>query len=92
VITRTGMRRDPDDGAGGPRNALGVSDFAPGHHHPHPRCRYCGDVIGVYEPLVVRTDAGNRQTSLAADPELFATDAACFHRYCFELTSIEAMD
>jgi hypothetical protein len=86
------MRRGPDDGGRGLRDAVRVSDSAPAHHDPHPRCRYCGDVIGVYEPLVIRTNAGGRETSLAADPELFSTAAACFHRECFELTPIEATD
>jgi hypothetical protein len=86
------MRRDSDDGVCGPRNSVGVSDSAPAHHRPHPRCRYCGDVIGVYEPLVIGTDGGSRESSLVADPELCATDAACFHRDCFELASIEATD
>lgn len=49
---------------------------------PRPRCRHCGDVIGVYEPVVVQTDDGERQTSLAAEPGLSA-DERCFHGECF---------
>jgi hypothetical protein len=59
---------------------------------PRPRCRYCGDIIGVYEPMVV-ADAGRaRLTSLAAEPDLPA-EARSFHRECHRAahpTSISA--
>ena len=45
-------------------------------------CEECGDVIGVYEPLVMRTAEGERTTSRAAEPELRACDAAYLHRGC----------
>jgi hypothetical protein len=49
-----------------------------------PRCVYCGDVIGVYEPLVVVDAHGNvAHTSLAADPDAIGLDGG-FHRNCFE--------
>lgn len=50
---------------------------------PRLRCRHCDDVIGAYEPLVLETPHGSRHTSLAAEPGLYETDAACFHRDCY---------
>jgi hypothetical protein len=55
-------------------------DAAPAAHNGR-RCRVCGDVIGVYEPVVV-CDASPRTTSLAAEPTLDA-GARCYHRLCF---------
>jgi hypothetical protein len=46
-------------------------------------CRNCGEVIGVYEPLVVRDGSGTRTTSRAAEPELRASAAAYYHRDCY---------
>lgn len=45
-------------------------------------CEACGDVIGVYEPLVMLTVEDERATSRAAEPELHASDGAYFHRGC----------
>jgi hypothetical protein len=50
---------------------------------PRLRCRHCGDVIGAYEPMVVETHQGPRETSLAADPALYETEHPCFHRACY---------
>ncbi|MHB1570551.1 MAG: hypothetical protein ACYCXW_19435 [Solirubrobacteraceae bacterium] len=36
----------------------------------HPTCADCGEVIGVYEPVVVIGSEGQRQTSLVREPEL----------------------
>jgi hypothetical protein len=47
-------------------------------------CEICGDVIGVYEPLVMRTIESERATSRAAEPELRARDGAYFHRTCHD--------
>jgi hypothetical protein len=33
-------------------------------------CAYCGDRIGVYEPVVVVADRSSRITSLANEPQL----------------------
>jgi hypothetical protein len=49
-------------------------------------CEVCGDVIGVYEPLAMRTVDDERTTSRAAEPELRASDGAYFHRECREAT------
>ena len=50
---------------------------------PRLRCRHCDDVIGAYEPMVLETPHGPRHTSLAAEPDLYETDAACFHGGCY---------
>jgi hypothetical protein len=44
----------------------------------------CGDVIGVYEPLVHVIGATARRTSLAADPETCSEDGDCYHAGCYE--------
>jgi hypothetical protein len=41
-------------------------------------------VIGVYEPLVLISDTGAYETSLAAKPDLYATERVCYHRECFD--------
>ena len=50
-------------------------------------CEACGDVIGVYEPLVMRTTESERATSRAAEPELRARDGAYFHRGCRDVAA-----
>lgn len=51
------------------------------------RCRYCNDVIGVYEPIV-RIDDGDRQvTSLASEPWLHTAQVPCYHHSCYEQLS-----
>jgi hypothetical protein len=50
-------------------------------------CEACGDVVGVYEPLVMRTAENQRTTSRAAEPELRAGDGAYFHRECHDLAA-----
>lgn len=47
-------------------------------------CEVCGDVIGVYEPLVMRTGEIERMTSRAAELELQARDGGYFHRECHD--------
>lgn len=46
-------------------------------------CRMCGDVIGVYEPLVMCEDSQSRVTSCAAEPGLLAMEGVYYHRACF---------
>lgn len=46
------------------------------------RCQTCGDVIGVYEPIVLVEPPGRRETSLAAEPGLRDSALACHHRAC----------
>ncbi len=50
------------------------------------RCQQCGDVIGVYEPLVMLADGHPRETSRALElgnPE-HRTDGVCYHSSCYE--------
>jgi hypothetical protein len=35
-----------------------------------PTCLYCGDRIGIYEPIIVVEHSGERETSLGREPEL----------------------
>jgi hypothetical protein len=53
--------------------------------YPRMVCHQCGDVIGVYEPLVLETAAGRHDTSLAADPGVVLSDRPGYHRACYEL-------
>jgi hypothetical protein len=45
-------------------------------------CDECGDVIGVYEPLVLVADDGARETSRAACPDV-ADSGEHYHRACY---------
>jgi hypothetical protein len=47
-------------------------------------CKDCGEVIGVYEPLVTLVDGHPREISQAADPHVGSHTDECFHRACFE--------
>lgn len=48
------------------------------------RCGHCGDVIGIYEPLVLVENGRARQTSCAAEPQLLAHEAGThYHRACY---------
>lgn len=49
---------------------------------PPLRCRRCGDVIGVYEPLVMCENSHSRTTSQAAEPGLNMA-GIYYHRPCF---------
>jgi hypothetical protein len=46
------------------------------------QCQSCSEVIGVYEPLVLREGVDARTTSRAAEPGLEAKGAAYYHRDC----------
>jgi hypothetical protein len=48
-----------------------------------PRCECCGDVIGVYEPMVMRTDDWARTVSWATEPGWRVAAGECYHRACF---------
>ncbi len=50
-----------------------------------PRCESCGDVIGVYEPLINVLAGGIRESSRAADPGL-STGASglLYHAACYQ--------
>lgn len=48
-----------------------------------PTCLYCGDIIGVYEPILVVEHDGERETSLAREPSLGARPGLIMaHRKC----------
>jgi hypothetical protein len=47
------------------------------------RCQHCGDVIGVYEPVVVLSDGQTRDTSRAAEPDHGEPVGECYHRACY---------
>jgi peptide subunit release factor RF-3 len=47
------------------------------------RCAHCGDVIGVYEPIVVRTGEQVHESSRAAEPDVADHGAELYHRDCF---------
>ena len=49
-------------------------------------CAQCGQVIGVYEPLVHVIAGVAHKTSRAADPGLARSQAdACYHHACYHL-------
>ena len=48
------------------------------------RCERCGDVIGVYEPLVYVSNGCVTETSRAAEPDLSFAGRECCHARCFE--------
>lgn len=48
------------------------------------RCVHCGDVIGVYEPLIAVARGRARETSVAAEALSADSDADCFHRACYD--------
>ena len=48
------------------------------------RCRHCGDVIGVYEPLVLVDEDGiSRVGSCAAEPGLASEPGERYHHHCY---------
>jgi hypothetical protein len=46
------------------------------------KCAHCGEVIGVYEPLIVVEGFYERETSRAAEPELAHVEGQHYHRNC----------
>jgi hypothetical protein len=46
-------------------------------------CAHCGDVIGVYEPLILTGDGEIRETSLAAERDVALARRAHYHRACY---------
>ncbi|MHB8234456.1 MAG: hypothetical protein ACYDHT_07370 [Solirubrobacteraceae bacterium] len=47
------------------------------------KCARCGDVIGVYEPLVLLSAGDARTTSAAAEPQVGEESGEHFHRSCY---------
>ncbi len=52
--------------------------------HAPPRCAICGEVIGVYEPLVHVSDETVCRTSRAAEPDVGTRPGRVFHDACYE--------
>ena len=52
------------------------------------RCRRCGEVIGMYEPLITIVAGHSRETSRAAENgDGGATLVECYHADCYESVS-----
>jgi hypothetical protein len=49
------------------------------------RCRHCGQVIGVYEPLVSVAGGEPYETSRAAEPEVARGAGPWYHAACYDL-------
>jgi hypothetical protein len=81
VIRRHDRRQPTDDRTAPPRHRELVKQNAPAAP-PRPRCKLCGEQIGIYEPLVVHSWQDARRTSFAAEPELLQTDATWYHDEC----------
>jgi len=55
------------------------------HALGHPRCKLCGDRVGVYEPAVYVIGMLVKRTSRAAEPQLDAIPGrVVFHADCYE--------
>ncbi len=46
-------------------------------------CKHCGELIGVYEPMFVVTEAQARETSPAAEQGLGEMLGDCYHDGCY---------
>ncbi len=55
-------------------------------------CRRCGDVIGVYEALIVQGPHGARASSRAAESHLSPAQGDLYHRACYLETEVERAD
>jgi hypothetical protein len=51
---------------------------------PPLRCDHCGDVIGVYEPLVRLLDGRAYESSRAVEPDASDRGANNYHRACYQ--------
>jgi hypothetical protein len=47
------------------------------------RCDACGEVIGVYEPMVVVSEGEARETSRTAEAAIGSQPGQHYHRACF---------
>jgi hypothetical protein len=59
------------------------SEMAYEEQRPQPWCSHCGDIIGVYEPLIMMAESGQHETSVAAELHLFPTNDDCYHHSCY---------
>jgi hypothetical protein len=54
-----------------------------------PRCGTCGQIIGVYEPVICVIDGVPYRTARAHDPDLLGRAAACYHDACRDLIAFD---
>jgi hypothetical protein len=54
-----------------------------------PKCHQCGEVIGVYEPLVILVEGRPLETSRAREPQAGSLGERCYHRTCLQERSGE---
>lgn len=47
------------------------------------RCKRCGEVVGVYEPMIVVADGDAHRTSLAASGRAAVEAAECYYAACY---------
>jgi hypothetical protein len=52
-----------------------------------PRCEWCGDVIGVYDPLVHVDGQTARRTSRAVEPDVADLGGRIYHDACYQLAA-----
>jgi len=69
-----------------PQGDAGVSGYE------RVRCSGCSEVIGAYEPLVVRAHGEERSSSLAAEPELPQVGAEHLHLACAQESLLPTAD
>ena len=50
---------------------------------PKLTCDHCGEVIGVYEPMVAIVDGEAHETSRAAERPVAAVPGLRYHRDCY---------
>ncbi|HTU78439.1 MAG TPA: hypothetical protein VMF09_06740 [Solirubrobacteraceae bacterium] len=55
------------------------------------RCRRCGVVIGVYEPLVRLVGGRAHETSRMLEPDLADADGRCYHAACYHAACYESL-
>ncbi len=53
-------------------------------------CIVCRQVLGIYEPIVIRTSFGSRRSSLAREPSLAQTGEELLHLDCAHESGISA--
>ncbi len=46
-------------------------------------CDHCGDLVGVYEPLIIAENGKVRESSRAAEPRLPLVHTTYYHRACY---------
>jgi hypothetical protein len=49
-------------------------------------CEFCGDRIGVYEPIVAIEDNDMRETAIAREPELWQKRPPVMHAHCARMS------